>query len=228
MARFYNDQSLKKLQEFIDEVYSLPDDRLYSIWDLLSHIQKFAMRSLKGIRKSNIEKIKQNLLISFSWLLAMANRLHIGLDDEVWKRFPMLCSYCGQKPCACKKIKSVKRLKVKIANKLRPKTLDGYQKMFLTIYPPTGRTLADAGVHWAEEVGEISETIHNYIGQHQNKQFDDIKLEMADFVSCAFGVANSASINLADEFAKIYNNNCHICHNAPCTCSFTEVAKIKT
>ncbi len=226
MIKFQDKDSIKGFQKFVNDVYSLPDDRNYSIHDLLTQQQRFVMRALKGIRKGDIEKLKLNLLIAFSF--SMIERLHIDIEEEVWKRFPYLCSYCGNKPCICKKIKPVERLKVKINNNLRPKTLSGFQKMFSEIYPPDTRTLADAGVHLAEEMGEVSEAIHNYLGQHQQKQFDEIKLELADFVSCMFGVANSAKIDVAKELEKMYYNGCHVCHKAPCECSFSEVAKLKT
>jgi len=226
MINFKSTGSISDFQDFIKDVYSLSDDRNYSIHDILMQQQRFVMRALKGIRKDNIEKLKLNLLIAFSF--AMVNRLHIDIEDEVWKRFPYLCSYCGNKPCICKKIKPTARLKVKIDNDLKPKSLSGFQKMFNEIYPADSRTLADAGVHLAEEMGEVSEAIHNYLGQHQQKQFDEVRLELADFVSCVFGVANSAKIDMAQELGKMYSNGCHVCHDTPCVCSFSEVAKLKT
>lgn len=100
--------------------------------------------------------------------------------------------------------------------------------MFAKIYPPAGRSLADAGVHLAEETGEISEKICAYLGEHKNKQFEEIKNELADWISCFFGVANSAKIDMAKELTKFYKNNCHICHKAPCVCNFSFVAKFKS
>lgn len=209
-------------------IYGLPDDRLYSIFDLLTQMQRFTMRALKGIRKGNQERVRKNLLISFAWLMAIANRLHIDVDDEVWKRFPALCSYCGFAPCQCKKIKQEKRAQIKVHSSLRPKSIQGFQDMFRTIYPPEQRTLPDAGVHLAEETGEVSEAIHNFLGQHLQKQFDEVQLEIADYVSCVFGVANSASLNIASDLAEMFKDGCHVCHNAPCTCSFSTVATLKS
>lgn len=228
MASFKKSGTIRDFQEFIATVYALPDDRLYSIWDLLTHEQRFSMRALKGIRKNNVEKIKTNLLISLSWLMAIANRLHINVEDEVWMRFPKRCSYCGRPSCECKAIKASSRARFRRDDTLRPKSLEAFQEMFNDIYPPESRTLADAGVHLAEEVGEVSEAIHNFLGQHQQNQFDEIKLEIADLVSCIFGVANSAHIDIAEELGTMYSDNCHVCHRAPCICSFSEVSKIKT
>lgn len=186
------------------------------------------MRAIKGVRKGNIEKIKYNLLVSFSWLMAICNRLHIDIEDEIWKRFPMLCSYCGKKPCVCKAIKANKRVRIRIDNSLRPHALSAFQKMFNEVYPASSRSLADAGVHLAEEMGEVSEAIHNFSGQHLQKQFDEVKLEISDFVSCIFGVANSAGIEVSKELSEMYIDNCHVCHKAPCVCTFSEVVKLKS
>ncbi len=228
MYQFRKNGTLSELQEFISNVYALPDDRIYSIWDLLTQQQRFTMRSIKGIRKGNISKLKTNLLISLSWVMSISNRLHINIEDEVWKRFPMLCSYCGKKPCVCKAVKQTKRVRVRVNNTLRPHTLSAFQKMFNEIYPASERTLPDAGVHLAEEMGEVSEAIHNYLGQHLQKQFDEVKLEISDFISCILGVANSANIDTAKELSLMFQNNCHVCHKAPCVCSFTQVAALKS
>jgi len=228
MPSFHKNKSLGEFQEFIGEVYSLPDDRLYSIWDLLTQQQRFTMRALKGIRKGDDKKLKLNLLVAFSWLMAIANRLHINLEEDVWKRFPAMCSYCGNQTCMCKKEKPSSRKKVEVDNSLKPKALADIQNMFATIYPAVDRTLADAGVHLAEEMGEVSEAIHNFLGQHIQEQFDEIELEMSDYVSCMFGVANSAGIDVASELEDMFSNNCHVCHQSPCICSFTSVVSLKT
>ena len=225
---FKKTDTVNDFQKFISDVYSLPDDRLYSIWDLLTQQQRFCMRALKGIRKGNILKLKSNLLITFSFLMATANRLHINVETELWKRFPYLCSYCGKKPCACKSIHPKSRIKAKVNNNLKPLDLEKFQKMFDEIYPSKNRTLADAGVHLAEEMGEVSESIHNYLGEHHLNEFEEIKLEISDFISCIFGVANSANINVSRELQKMYCNNCHVCHQAPCVCKFSEVVHIKS
>ncbi|MEK7547008.1 MAG: hypothetical protein AAB536_02415 [Patescibacteria group bacterium] len=228
MFSFKKTGTLKDFQKFIDNVYSLNDDRLYSIWDILTQQQRFTMRALKGIRKGSKEKLKINLLISLSWVMAMANRLHIDIEDETWRRFPGVCSYCGNKPCVCKKIKPSSRLKPKINDNSKPKNLQEFQLMFNEIYPPEGRNLEHAGIHLAEEMGEVSEVFHNYMGQHQQKQFNEVKQEIADFISCVFGVANSAGINVSEELSGMYQKNCHVCHRAPCVCKFSDVAQIET
>jgi NTP pyrophosphatase (non-canonical NTP hydrolase) len=223
---FSKDQNLREFQAMIGDIYGLPDDQLFSLWDLLSQKQRFSMRALKGIRKQDKDQIRLNLLIALSWLMAIANRLHIDLSDEVWKEFPNACSYCGKRPCECRKAKTPNRKQIKGDERHRPKSLRAMQEMFENIYPSKERSLPDAGIHFAEETGEVSEAIHNYLGQHRKKLFSEIELEMADYVSCAFGVANSAGIDMAKELEKMFYENCHVCHKAPCTCSFAAITEI--
>ena len=227
MATFKKSQNFSKLQKVVNDIYSLQNDRFYSLSGLLVQEQRFAMRTLKGIRKGNNETIKTNLLISLSWLCSIANRLHIDMENDLWNRFPLVCPYCGKNTCECKKVKPKSRKKVS-ANKIyNPKSIQGFQVMFKTIYPPESRTLADAGIHFAEEVGEVSEAIHNYLGQHIESQFDEIRLEIADLLSNVFGIANSANINIAKELSLTFKQGCHICHGTPCVCSYSFIIDFK-
>ena len=228
MASFKLTGTPADFQKFNRVVYGLPDDRMYSVWDLLTQVQRFAMRSLKGIRKDDKKKLKKNLLISFSFLFAIANRLHINLEKELWRRFPMQCSYCAHAPCECKTVKPTTRPVLVVNRKLRPKTLAQFQKMFNVIYPAKRRSLSEAGVHLAEELGETTEAIHNFLGQHEEGQFDLIAHEISDCISCMFGVANSAGIDVAKKISAMFKNNCHVCHKAPCMCGFAVIAQAKT
>lgn len=228
MASLSKNTSFKDFQKFIDEVYGLPNDRNYSVENLLVQLQRFSMRSLKGIRKNNSNKIELNLLISLSWLMAITGRLHLSVDEVLWKRFPNCCSYCGSIPCKCKAEKIKKRIKLNYKDNEKPNTIEEFQNMFANIYPPTNRTLSDAGVHLAEEVGEISEALHNYLGKHEAGQFGEIRHEIADYISCSFGIANSADINIAEALFEMFNENCYVCHKIPCECTFSIIGNFQS
>ncbi|HLM84377.1 MAG TPA: hypothetical protein VK254_04200 [Candidatus Bathyarchaeia archaeon] len=228
MYKFSSKQSLSDFQRLIEDIYSLPDDRLFSLWDLVSNQERFTMRALKGIRKGDAKKTKNNLLVAFSWMMAVANRLKVDVENETWDRFPMKCSYCGHSPCGCKKIKSSAKARFKRKIELKPGSLAGFQKMFAAVYPPESRDLFVAGVHLAEEMGELSEAIHRFLGEHKKNIFREIEVEIADYISCIFGVANSADIQVAKELEKMYWQNCHVCHKLPCECNFTSVGKFKS
>ncbi|MDD5569432.1 MAG: hypothetical protein PHG23_03400 [Candidatus Pacebacteria bacterium] len=228
MASVKEDTTIKEYQAFVQEVYGLSNDRYFSLGDMLSNVERFLMRGLKGIRKGNKEKTTINLLIAFSWFMSMMNQLHIDIEERIWKRFPYLCSYCGTSPCSCVKEKIVNRLNVVIDENKRPKTLKDYQDMFNKIYPAEGRTLEHAGVHLAEEMGEFSEALLTYRGGHQDESFKEVELEAADFFSCILTTFNSLDISVAKELSATFFDNCHVCHNAPCTCNFDTVTTFKS
>lgn len=220
--------SITYYQNMMQDVYGLPGDRNFSLSDILSQQQRFTMRALKGIRKNDSRKLQLNLLNSLSWLMTLASRLHFDVEDLVWDRFPMQCSYCGKQPCVCKKIKPKRRSKIRRDNSLRPDSMADFQKMFALIYPAKSRTLADAGVHLAEEMGEVSEAVHAYLTEHKKNQLINIQEEIADCVSCIFGVANSAGIDVAKESARMFSNNCFVCHALPCRCQVASINKFKS
>ncbi len=168
------------------------------------------------------------MIISMSWFTSLINRLHIDLENEIWKRFPYLCSYCGTCPCSCKENKIESRLNVSAQGSERPETLEQFQNMFCKIYPPESRTLEHAGVHLAEELGEMSESFMTYSGRHKEEDFKNISAECADFFSCMMGVFNSLNVNYAKELSVLFSNNCHVCHKAPCECSFDFVTKFSS
>ena len=228
MAYLKQDTTIKQYQEFIQDVYGLNDDRFFSSWDMLTNIERFATRGLKGIRKNDKARTILNLLIALSWLVSMLNQLHIDLETEVWKRFPYLCSYCGCCPCSCKEKKVQSRQEIIRDENKRPRTLEEFQLMFEKIYPAKTRTLEQAGIHMAEEVGELTEAMLVYRGGHKEEDFKAIPLEASDLFSCIMGVFNSMGENMAKELSLMFSDNCHECHQIPCQCNFTTVVEFKS
>ena len=83
MASVKRDTTIKEYQDFVNDVYGLNNLRNYTALDMLTNIERFAMRALKGIRKKDQEKIKTNLLIALSWFMSLTNQLRIDLEGEV-------------------------------------------------------------------------------------------------------------------------------------------------
>jgi len=225
MAQLNPDSKIREIQEFTKKVYEIPNNRHFELGEMLNNIQRFAMRGLKGIRKGDLDKTRKNLIISFFWFMSTLVRLEIDLEEEVWKRFPYLCSYCGTCPCSCKSKKVANRQKPIVNDDLKPTTLNGFQEMFAKIYPASSRNLEHAGVHLAEEIGEFSEAYWAFRSERTENDFQSLVIEAADYFSCLIGVFNSMNSSFADEISKMFYNNCHECHNAPCTCSFERIKK---
>lgn len=228
MARVKLNTTIGEYKTFVDEVYGLSNARNFDIEEMLTNIQRFVMRGIKGIRKKDKEKTKLNLLIVLSWYMSLMNQLRIDIEEEIWERFPYVCSYCVTRPCSCKKDKVKKRKKLVIGNRKRPKTLFQFQEMFKRIYPPEQRTIEAAGIHLAEELGELSEAIFRYRGQRKEKDFNRIAIEAADLFSCLMGVFNSLDVSVAKELSTIFSQNCHVCKKAPCQCSFSYIVNFKS
>ena len=228
MAKITRDSTVREYQDFVNEVYGLSNDRNFDLWDMLSNEERFTMRSLKGIRKKDYDKAKTNMLISLSWFASLLNRLHIDLEDAVWRRFPYVCSYCATCPCSCKEMGIKARKSIQEGDSKKPSTLEDYQLMFRKIYPPEKRTLEHAGIHLAEELGEFSEVVLKYMGEHNDKDFEEIVSESADIFSCMMGLFNSLDMNMAEELSITFSNNCHVCHKSPCECSFNYVINFKS
>lgn len=228
MASIKRDTTITEYQNFTKEVYSLNNDRYFSVGDMLIQVQRFATRGLKGIRKNDLDKTKTNLFIAGSFFVSLLNRLHIQLEDEVWKRFPYLCSYCGSCPCVCRDKKVQNRQRIFVDEAKKPKTLEEFQNMLAKIYPPQSRSLEHAGIHLAEELGEFAEAVLTYHGQHNNEFFQKIALETADLFSCFMGVFNSIGVNLAEELSVMFSENCHVCKKSPCECSFRGITEFKS
>jgi len=228
MASLNKNSTLRDYQEFIELVYGESNDRNYSSWDMLSQVQRFIMRGLKGIRKKDPQKIEANLMIAMSWFASLASQLHINIEEEVRKRFPGACSYCGCCPCNCKNEKSKKIKQVRITKAVKRLKISDIQNLFERIYPSAKRTISDAGIHLAEEMGELSEAYMIFRGSHKEEDFLKIKVESADLLSCLMAVFNSLGISLADKIALMFSKNCHICKKALCECKFNFVANFKS
>ncbi len=228
MASVKLNTTIREYQNFTQEVYGVPNDRHFDAKDMLTNIQRFTMRGIKGVRKGDKEKLKLNLLIAESWFISLMSRLHIDIEEAIWKRFPYLCSYCGKCPCACKIQKVKTRKKIAPNNAKRPKTFAGFQEMFRTIYPPITRTLEHSGIHLAEEMGELSEAVLKYQSARNAEDLHNIALEAADFFSCLMGVLNSIGVSVSNELSAMFTHNCHACKKAPCECSFAYVMNFKS
>lgn len=228
MASIKEKTTIKEFQNFVQEVYGLSNDRYFSLGDMIANMERFMMRGLKGIRKNDINKTKLNLIISFSWFMSIMNQLHIDIEEELWKRFPYICSYCGSCPCACKEKKIKKRQKIFMDKRKRPRLLNDFQKMLNKIYPAQKRNLEHAGVHLVEEAGEFSEAILAYRGGHGDEDFKKIELEAADLLSCIMGAFNSLGLNISEELSVMFSKNCHVCKSAPCQCGFKDIIGFKS
>lgn len=204
------------------DIYLIVNDRNYDTSHIISRIHRYAIYVLKAARKKKIDRIPYHLSMAFSWSMALANRLHISIEDETWKRFPGVCPYCTKPVCACVE-RPEERSRIDVPWSVKPGTLIGFQEMFARIYP--ANTLESSAAHLAEEVGELDQAVEFFAGTHQPAFFDEIVEELVDVVANLCAVATCSNLVLSDEVARVFQNGCPACGQNPCkNCGFT-VAK---
>ena len=152
--------------------------------------------------------------MALSWSFAIANRLHVNLEEKIWERFPGICCHCKLAPCGCK-------IKSDGAGEAlpRPQTLRGFQEMFALIY--TNHTLESAALHLAEEIGEVDEAVEFYGGTHSPERLETIAKELVDVLTLMCAVATHMDLDLETEFVELFKNGCQRCRGTPCNCGFT-------
>ena len=64
MASIKPNTTIREYQDFVKEVYGVPNDQYWDSQEMLTNIQRFTLRGIKGIRKGDTSKIILNLLIT--------------------------------------------------------------------------------------------------------------------------------------------------------------------
>ncbi len=210
--------SLQTFQDLNRTIYCIVNDRNYSNADLVSYVLRHITRISKGVRKGNYDSMDLWFCMASGWLFAVANRFHISLEDEMWKRFPRKCPYCAFMPCACKKRAPSRSVFNDEPTTSRPASMQDWQKMFFAIYPDN--SAEGSAWHLFEEIGELSERVRNFSAKHDAESFEKIKEEAVDVLANLFAVASCLKIDLAEVSARYFANGCPECEECPCQCSY--------
>ena len=205
-------------QELNRRIYLQQNDRNYPTTYMVSRLHRYATRILKAVRKDDVGKTPYHLSMAFSWSTALANRYHVDLGEEMWKRFPGVCPYCTDAPCSCKE-RLDRRSRIEDITGQKPETMVEFQMMFRRIYP--ANTIRDSAMHLAEEVGELDEAIEHYAGTHQGNLFEEIVIELVDEITNICAVASCLNVDLAFAMEQNFAHGCPKCVGTPCTCGYT-------
>ncbi len=218
--------SFEELQELVRHIYGKSNLRWFDLGDMATNVSRFTMRAIKAVRREQVDRVEKNLAIALSWFTSSANRLDMTVSDVTWQRFQYECATCRYCPCSCSGyLQEATHSEVRV----RPESIDDFQRMFATIYHPASRTLEHAAIHLVEEMGEYQEAILMYRTRHRDLDLEQIAVEMADYFSCALGVYSSIAHQYgkrgeaAQALAELFDHNCHACGKAPCMCSFDKV-----
>jgi NTP pyrophosphatase (non-canonical NTP hydrolase) len=212
--------TLASIQGMNESIYGAQNRRHFGEpWRILCRINIRLSMAHKAVRRNNTTILPYHLCMGLSWTLALANNLKIGLEDEVWKKYPGRCPHCTGNPCRCPARAETRSVGVSPTAERRPTTFREFQNMFAQIYP-NNNSLDSAG-HALEEVGEVAQALDHWLGRREPDMFDRVISELVDVIAhiCAIAICNK--IDLTTEMAKLFADGCNRCHLPECDCGFT-------
>ncbi len=212
MAKIYTIETL--LQEN-RKIYQVPDDRLYSIQDLIFNHHKFIFLLQKDLQKK--QQTYPNLDIAASWFFTLVNRYHVDLEKKAWQRYSYKCPFCLEIPCFCKnEAKSPKKTGRPASRK--PKDLNQWQEMTKKIYPNDKED--QVFFLLLNNLNKLIYLIRHF--DRKKTKFSEIENASVDHFVLILRLYNSLGINLSKNFQKKFSHGCYVCHKSPCICNYFE------
>jgi NTP pyrophosphatase (non-canonical NTP hydrolase) len=186
--------------------------------------------------------IADALCKALGWYFPLLAKLRVrSVEKLVFRKFPGVCPYCRETPHNEGRCKLVKGTENTVSHSevitiferewdSRPKSLNGWQKMFNDIYPRNVNENGRSIIGLLEEIGELAEAVrvfdahlHYFLG------------EAADIFSYIMGIANEHQMreNLDDrefsfekEFLSRYPGLCTQCGSRVCICPAIPAATV--
>jgi diguanylate cyclase (GGDEF)-like protein len=228
---FQKQQNLNQWVEMLDQIYGGTQNYSKSVYEIHAHLTEVCgIYANHLFKRRDPDQAARFLPRIFAWAVALLKKARPGktdLEEIVLRKFPGVCPYCTQKPCACwLKDKptldqdGLTRLYFQNASSIR-RTANDFQLMFREIY---GASWA-AGespqrsifIHLIEELAELAEAI-----RFQHLYPENFENELADFFAWWFALASSASAEppalVADLLWIAYPGMCLDCQILPCFC----------
>jgi NTP pyrophosphatase (non-canonical NTP hydrolase) len=230
-----SDLSLDSLYKMVAHVYK-EQNALRSPSATFSHFVEVCGMLTIHDRKKKREgaTVVDALCKAFGWYFPLMAKFRIrSVEELIYRKFPYACPYCQRTPhedAACKLVRGtqptvdhneLRRLYVQ-NQKIKPHSLNDWQKMFQDIYPRSTTDTGRSTIGLLEELGELAEAIRVY-DQHPKYLLG----EAADTFSYLMGIANEHQIRLAmddkdfslqDEFLKRFPGLCPQCGSTICVC----------
>lgn len=200
--------------------------------DLIARLVEEITKLMEFARKDRRSLFREQLANIFSWSMAVANRLHIDIQEALWAKYPGVCPYClKDRDCICGTEHPTVENKERVLRRLRresedrkPQTIKDHQKLHRRLYGwQHDRELPIVvAAHLIEEAGEVSCAYRHLQMANsdaaRNFLLNELVAEMADVISWMFALANRLDFNLADAVWEYYPYECVKCSKGPCVC----------
>ncbi len=220
ISRSASVSTFRDLQRRNAEVYGYQNDIHLEKLDFAMKAHRYAGMAAKYWHQKKVQQIPTLVLWTFSWNLALANRMHIDLQEEVWNRFPGHCPYCGKVPHDYGNCKKWAEGRVVLPPSCaRVQTVDEFQDMFARIYP--NNNVSFAFLQFVNEPSEVCEALQLFNASHLPRDYEKVREECIDVVANTFAVANILGIRIADLHDEALKDGCPNCHLASCRCGIT-------
>ena len=201
-------------------IYQVPDDRLYTIEDLLYNHQKFVSLFIEGKDRDKTKSALINLMVALAWYLALANRYHIDLESLLWKRYSYKCPFCLEIPCICDEKEVSKAQKTGRPSSRMPENITEWQKMVEKIYPVEKSDDFILKVH--THIDRLNSAFRLFMREKKKKQFHSIENEIVDYCVTLVRIFNYYHFDIEKEYIKMFSNGCYVCQQIPCQCNYYE------
>lgn len=228
---FQKQQNLNQWVEMLDQIYGGTQNYSKSVYEIHAHLTEVCgIYANHLFKRKDPDQADRFLPRIFAWAVALLKKARPGktdLEEIILRKFPGVCPYCTQKPCACwLKDKptldsgGLQRLYFQNATSIR-RTVNDFQLMFREIYGASwtqGESpKRNIFIHLVEELSELAEAI-----RFQHLYPENFESELADFFAWWFALASPATAEpaalAADLLWVAYPGMCRDCQILPCFC----------
>jgi hypothetical protein len=226
---------LDDLYRMVAHIYSEQNANRAVTMTFSHFVEVCGMLSIHDRKKKKEDVVFERALCkALGWYFPLIARFKVkSVEELIFRKFPYSCPYCRELPHndqKCKVVLGTQRTvdheaqmkDYKTNEGQRPQTLNGWQQMFMDIYPRTPEDRRSV-VGLFEEIGELSEAIRVY--DRYPRYFAG---EAADVFSYIMGIANEYRVrmkqehdydfSLEDTFLQEYPGLCLYCGSQICIC----------
>jgi len=212
--------SINEMLKINRAIYQVPDDRLYDLEDMFYYHQKWLLRYTDDKKNQKIKEATKNLMVALAWYLSIIDRFKINLQQVLAKRYAYKCPYCLEIPCSC--IRGIKKVALKTGRPVSgtPQDVMGWQNMIKKIYPIDRAEFKNLEILRSQDF--FHQSFRNFRRSSAKKNLHDTEIRSANYFVAILKTANNLSINLSEEYQRLFSKGCFICHQTPCECFYIE------
>lgn len=228
-------ESIDEFQDYLENLYEDANENKSAEY-LFSYLFRNMAYLSRVIGEDNGDS-KINFIKSISWLLTLASKFGVSLEESFVKKYPGICPYCLTKPCNCAETgkkpveyipeyKAVEELEFKfdLARRQEPKlSMDMAVKTINSLYPSNKQIWRATGpkhqfYRILEELGEVHEAYTSFLNGRKN--LESVSDELADVFAWTLSVWENthSSYSLNDAIIDYYYEGCPVCRLSKCEC----------